>query len=65
MRLATGIALPPRESCSTGTLVEGSLRLLAEETRIDLRCGDSFVIPAEAGSRLEGGPATVIMTFIE
>ena len=65
VRLAAGIALPPRESCATGTLVEGSLRLLAGETRIDMRCGDSFVIPAGVGSRLEGGPATVIMTFIE
>ncbi len=64
-RLVTAIPLPARESFSTGTLVEGNCRLASEDAVLDLLCGDSFVIPAGAAARLEGGPATVIMTHIE
>lgn len=52
-RVATGIDLPARPSCLAGTVVEGDMRLLAEDARLELRCGDSFVIPAATRSRLE------------
>jgi mannose-6-phosphate isomerase len=63
-RVIKAIALSPRESFSTGTLVEGNCRMASNDTVLDLRCGDSFVVPAGVGARLEGGPATVIVTFI-
>ena len=52
-RVATGIDLPSRSSCSTGTVVEGEMRLVTEDSRIELHCGDSFVIPAGIKGRLE------------
>lgn len=67
IRVSRGVELPGRGSCTTGTLVEGELRLAAEGTRLDLRCGDSFVIPAETSVRLENqGPrqATAVLTEI-
>ncbi|MGA2613349.1 MAG: type I phosphomannose isomerase catalytic subunit [Spirochaetia bacterium] len=51
--VATGVDLPARPSCSAGTVVEGDMRLLCGDARMDLRCGDSFVIPAGTRSRLE------------
>ncbi len=63
-RLATRVPLPARPACATGTLIEGSCRLVAGETRIDLGCGDSFVVPASVAAELEGGPATVILTVV-
>ena len=64
VRLDSRVSLPALPSCATGTLVEGSCRLLAGETRIDLGCGDSFVVPASVLAELEGGPATVILTVV-
>jgi mannose-6-phosphate isomerase len=61
----TVVSLPARESFSTGTLIEGNSRLVSGDTALDVRCGDSFVVPAGVEARLEGGPARVIMTFIE
>jgi mannose-6-phosphate isomerase len=55
-RVATGLDLPARSSFSTGTLVEGDLSLVAGELRIELRCGDSFVVPAGTRARLERSP---------
>jgi mannose-6-phosphate isomerase len=63
-RLDSRVSLPALPSCATGTLVEGSCRLVAGETRIDLGCGDSFVVPARTGAVLEDGPATVIVTVV-
>jgi mannose-6-phosphate isomerase len=63
-RLASRVSLPARPACSTGTLISGGCRLVAAETRIDLACGDSFVVPANVASELDGGPATVILTVI-
>lgn len=56
-RIATGLDLPARSSCSTGTVVEGDLRLAAGDTRIELRCGDSFVVPAGMRVRLDRAPS--------
>ena len=64
VRLDSRVSLPALPSCATGTLVEGSCRLVAGETRIDLGCGDSFVVPASVAAELEGGPATVILTVV-
>ncbi|HVP19918.1 MAG TPA: type I phosphomannose isomerase catalytic subunit [Spirochaetia bacterium] len=55
-RVATGLDLPARSSFSTGTVVEGELRLVAGDARIELRCGDSFVVPAGNRVRLERAP---------
>jgi mannose-6-phosphate isomerase len=63
-RVASRVALPPREACSTGTVVEGSCRLVSEDTAIALACGQSFVIPAGTGARLEGAGARVVLTVI-
>ncbi len=52
-RVAAGVDLPARALCAAGTVVEGDLRLLCGDASIDLRCGDSFVIPAGARARLE------------
>ena len=52
-RVATGVDVPARASCAAGTVVQGDLRLLAGNTRLDLRCGDSFVVPAATKYRLE------------
>ncbi len=52
-RVATGLDLPARASLTTGTVVEGDLRLVAGDVRLDLRCGDSFVLPAGTRARLE------------
>ena len=67
IRVSRGVELPAGASCSTGTLVEGSFELASEGARLDLRCGDSFVIPAETSARLENqGPrqATAVLTEI-
>jgi mannose-6-phosphate isomerase len=52
-RVATGLDLPARASCAAGTAVQGDMRLLAGNARLDLRCGDSFVVPAGVKYRLE------------
>jgi len=52
-RVATGMDVPARPSCAAGTVVQGDLRLLAASARLDLRCGDSFVVPASVKYRLE------------
>jgi mannose-6-phosphate isomerase len=61
----TSIILPARESFSTGTFIQGDGRLASADTVLDLRCGDSFVVPAGVEARMEGGPARVIMTFVD
>ncbi len=63
-RVASGVSLPARPACATGTLIEGSCRLVAGQTRLDIGCGDSFVVPANVGAELDGGPALVILTVI-
>jgi mannose-6-phosphate isomerase len=63
-RVGSRVPLPALPSCATGTLVEGSCRLIAGETRLNLDCGDSFVVPARTGAVLEDGPATVIVTVV-
>jgi mannose-6-phosphate isomerase len=63
-RVASRVALPPREACSTGTVVEGSCRLVAEDATLVLPCGGSFVIPAGARCSLEGSGARVVLTVI-
>ena len=52
-RVVTGMDVPARASCLAGTVVEGEMRLLAEGAPLDLRCGDSFMIPAGTKCRLE------------
>jgi mannose-6-phosphate isomerase len=52
-RVVTGMDVPARASCMAGTVVEGEMALLAEGARLDLRCGDSFMIPAGTKCRLE------------
>jgi len=52
-RAATGIDLPARPACLAGTVVDGDMRLLAGDAKLELRCGDSFVIPAATRGRLE------------
>ena len=52
-RVATGMDLPARASCAAGTVVDGDLRLLAGSVLLDLRPGDSFVVPAGMKYRLE------------
>jgi mannose-6-phosphate isomerase len=52
-RVATGMDVPARPSCAAGTVVDGDMRLLAGGERLDLRCGDSFVVPAGMKYRLE------------
>jgi mannose-6-phosphate isomerase len=64
VRVAARVALPRRDACSTGTVVEGSCRLVADATAIAVACGESFVIPAGAEARLEGSGARVILTVI-
>jgi mannose-6-phosphate isomerase len=61
----TSIALPAREAFSTGTVIEGNGRLVSAGAVLELRCGDSFVVPAGVEARMEGGPARVIMTFVD
>jgi len=63
-RVASRVALPPRDACSTGTVVEGACRLVAGDTAIDLACGQSFVIPAGTEARLDGSGARVVLTVI-
>jgi mannose-6-phosphate isomerase len=63
-RLVSRVSLPALASCATGTLVEGSCRLIADKTRLDLGCGDSFVVPANVAAELAGGPATVVLTIV-
>jgi mannose-6-phosphate isomerase len=53
-RLAGAVMLPEHPACSAGTLLRGAAVLTAEDTRLDLRCGDSFVIPAGCGACLQG-----------
>ncbi len=52
-RVVTGMDLPARASCAAGTVVQGDMRLLAGSGRLDLHCGDSFVVPAGMKCRLE------------
>jgi mannose-6-phosphate isomerase class I len=63
-RVSARVTLPPRDACSTGTVVEGSCRLVSDGDAIDISCGESFVIPAGAGCRLEGAGARVVLTVI-
>jgi mannose-6-phosphate isomerase len=63
-RLSARITLEPREACSTGTVVEGSCRLVAQDAAIDIPCGESFVIPAGTAARLEGSGARVVLTVM-
>ncbi|MGO9413467.1 MAG: type I phosphomannose isomerase catalytic subunit [Spirochaetia bacterium] len=52
-RVVSGMDVPARASCLAGTVVEGEMRLLTAGARLDLRCGDSFMIPAGTQCRLE------------
>jgi mannose-6-phosphate isomerase len=62
--LASGIDLPSRPACATGTLISGACVLDSEDSRIALARGDSFVIPAGTQVHLAGGKATVVYTSL-
>ena len=66
IRVSRGMELPGRPSCTTGTVIEGDLRLVSEGAFLDLHCGDSFVIPAQTAARVEslGPPAAAVLTEI-
>jgi mannose-6-phosphate isomerase len=63
-KLQRGIDLPLRPSCSTGTVTSGRCILESGAARIDLYCGDSFVLPSNSPARLGGGGATVVYTSL-
>ena len=63
-RLSRRITLAAREACSTGTVVEGSCRLVSESATMDVPRGESFVIPAGAACSLEGTDARVVLTVM-
>jgi mannose-6-phosphate isomerase len=63
-RLASGMDLPARSACSTGTIVSGACVLESEGARIELACGDSFVVPAGTPARLAGGTAAIVLTTL-
>lgn len=65
--VSRGIDLPSRSSCTSGTVITGDLKLRAGQTLLELRCGDSFMIPALTDVRIEKDgpePATAILTEI-
>lgn len=67
IRVSRAVELPGRDSCAAGTVIEGELRLASEGARLDLRRGDSFVIPAQTSARLENtgsNHATTVLTEI-
>jgi mannose-6-phosphate isomerase len=64
VRLVSGIDLPSRPCCSTGTLVAGACMLQSASDRVELASGDSFVIPAGTPVRLGGGRATIVLTSL-
>jgi mannose-6-phosphate isomerase len=64
LALDSGIALPPRPSCATGTLVHGTCRLGYDGGQVALACGDSFVVPAGTAAKLDQGKAKVIYTIL-
>ena len=61
--LASGIDLPLRPACATGTLVQGSCILDSNGMTVELACGDSFIIPARAPARLGRGRAKIVYTI--
>jgi len=63
-QIVSGIDLPSRRACATGTLTRGACVLESDGTRIELNCGDSFVIPADTPARLGGGRATIVLTSL-
>ena len=62
--LESGIDLPSRPSCATGTLVQGSCVLESNGAPVQLGCGDSFIIPAREATRLGRGTAKVVYTIL-
>ena len=63
-RLDSGMDLPARPAFATGTVISGACALDSDAARIDLECGDSFVIPARTPARLGGGKATIVFTSL-
>ncbi|HVO38520.1 MAG TPA: type I phosphomannose isomerase catalytic subunit [Spirochaetia bacterium] len=67
LRVSKECSLPARPSCSTGTIIKETAELVSEGARLELRRGDSFVVPAWTEARLVcAGPqaATAILTEI-
>ncbi len=62
--LESGMGLPSRPSCATGTLVQGSCVLESDAAAVQLACGDSFIIPALSAARLHRGRAKVVYTVL-
>jgi mannose-6-phosphate isomerase len=62
LSLESGVDLPARSSCATGTLVHGTCTLDSDGRPIGLACGDSFIVPAGLAARLGGGKAKIIYT---
>ena len=63
-RLVSGMDLPSRRTCATGTLTAGACVLESDGARIELACGDSFVIPAGTPARFDEGKAIIILTSL-
>jgi len=67
LRVSRECNLPARATCSTGTIIEGTMELVSEGAHLELRRGDSFVVPARAPVRLAVAgqrAATAILTEI-
>ncbi len=66
IHVSRGMELPGRPSCTTGTVIEGDIWLESGGAFLDLRCGDSFVIPAQTAAHVEnlGSPAAAVLTEI-
>jgi mannose-6-phosphate isomerase len=60
--LVSGMDLPARPACATGTVISGACALESDGTRIELVCGDSFVVPARTPAHLGGGKAKIVYT---
>jgi mannose-6-phosphate isomerase len=63
-RLASAIPLPAGQECRTGTLLRGTARLAWDGAGMDLRQGDSFIVPAGSAARLEGADALLVISTI-
>ncbi len=64
VRIVSGIELPARDACGTGTVIAGACTLESDAATIELCRGDSFVIPAGVPVRLGNGSATAILTSL-
>ncbi len=60
VRLANSCTLAARDTFVTLTVVAGRCALESGDTRLALSGGDTVLLPAGLGSRLEGSEATVV-----